>query len=35
MDPKEAGWGVDWIILAQDRGRRRVIVKAVINFRVV
>ena len=35
MDLKEVGCGyVDWIGLAQDRGRWRTLVSAVMNFRV-
>jgi hypothetical protein len=34
MDLQEAGWGIDWIELAQDRDRWRVLVKAVMNLRV-
>jgi hypothetical protein len=35
MDLGEAEWGgVDWIGLAQDRDRRRVLVNAVMNLRV-
>jgi hypothetical protein len=31
----EVGWGdVDWIGLAQDRDRRRALVKSVLNLRV-
>jgi hypothetical protein len=34
MDHHEVGcWGMDWIDLAQDRGRRRA-VNAVMNLRV-
>jgi hypothetical protein len=29
------GGGVDWILLAQDRGRWRAVVRAVINLRVL
>jgi hypothetical protein len=35
MDLQEVGFGVmDWIELAQDRGRWRIIVTAVMNLRV-
>jgi hypothetical protein len=35
MDPVEVGWGdVDWIGLAQDRDRWRVLVNSVLNLRV-
>jgi hypothetical protein len=35
MDLVEVGWGdVDWIGLAQDRGRWRVLVNSVLNLRV-
>jgi hypothetical protein len=35
MDLREVGWGdVDWIGLAQDRNRWRVIVNSVLNLRV-
>jgi len=35
MDLQEVGCGVmDWIQLAQDRDRRRVLVTAVMNLRV-
>jgi hypothetical protein len=34
MDLKEIAWGgVDWIRLAQDRDRWRVVVSAVMNLR--
>jgi hypothetical protein len=34
MDLVEVGWGdVDWIGLAQDRDRRRVLVDSVLNLR--
>jgi hypothetical protein len=29
------GGGVDWIRLAQDRGRRRAVVSAMMNLRVL
>jgi hypothetical protein len=36
MDLKEIGWGsVDWIQLAQDRGRWRALVNTVMNLRVL
>jgi hypothetical protein len=36
MDLREIGWGsVDWIQLAQDRDRRRAVVSAVMNLRVL
>jgi hypothetical protein len=35
MDVLEVGWGdVDWIGLAQDGGRWRALVNAVMNLRV-
>jgi hypothetical protein len=35
MDLREVGWdGMDWIDLAQDRGRWRAYVNAVMNLRV-
>jgi hypothetical protein len=35
MDLQEVGYGyIDWIELAQVKGRWRVLVTAVINFRV-
>ena len=35
MDLKELGcWGMDWIDLAQDRDRWRVVGNVVMNFRV-
>jgi hypothetical protein len=34
MDLVEVGWGdVDWIALAQDRGRWRALVNSVLNLR--
>jgi hypothetical protein len=36
MDFREIGWGrVEWINLAQNRDRWRVLVKAVMNLRVL
>jgi hypothetical protein len=37
MDLEESGWGggVGWIHLAQDRDRRRAVVNAVMNLRVL
>jgi hypothetical protein len=34
MDVQDVGWGMDWIELAQDRDRWRVVVNAVMNLRV-
>jgi hypothetical protein len=35
IDLVEVGWGgVDWIDLAQDRNRWRVLVNSVLNLRV-
>jgi hypothetical protein len=35
MDLREVGWeSMDWIELAQDRGRWRALVNAVMNLRV-
>ena len=35
VDLPEVGWGgIDWIDLAQDRGRWRALVNAGMNFRV-
>jgi hypothetical protein len=35
IDLVEVGWGdVDWICLAQDRGRWRALVNSVLNLRV-
>jgi hypothetical protein len=34
MDLREVGWdGMDWIDLAQDRDRWKVLVNTVMNFR--
>jgi hypothetical protein len=36
MDLQGVGWGdMDWIHLAQDRDRRRALVNAVTNLRVL
>jgi hypothetical protein len=36
MDLEETGWGsVDWIQLAQDRDRWRVLVNTVMDLRVL
>jgi hypothetical protein len=36
MDLGEVGWGdVNWIGLAQDRNRWRVLVNSILNLRVV
>jgi hypothetical protein len=36
MDLRETGWGsVEWIQLAQDRDRWRVLVNTVMNLRVL
>jgi hypothetical protein len=29
---QEVGWGMDWLDLAQDKDRRRDLVKAAMNF---
>jgi hypothetical protein len=35
MDLREIGWdGMDWIDLAQDRGKLRALVNTAMNFRV-
>jgi hypothetical protein len=35
MDLREVGWGgMDWMNLAQDRGRWRAVVNPVMNLRV-
>jgi len=34
MDLQKVGWGMDWIDLAQDKDRWRVLLEAVINLRV-
>jgi hypothetical protein len=35
MDLRMIGWGVEWIQLAQDRGRWRDFVNTVMNLRVL
>jgi hypothetical protein len=35
MDLRETGWGVDWIQLAQDRGRWRALVDTMMNLWVL
>jgi hypothetical protein len=34
-DRGEIGWGIEWIILTQDRGQRRALVNAVMNPRAL
>jgi hypothetical protein len=35
MDLREIGWGgMDWIVLAQDRGQWRALMNTVMNLRV-
>jgi hypothetical protein len=35
MDLKDVGcWGIDWIKLAEERGRWRALVNVVMNLRV-
>jgi hypothetical protein len=31
MELQDVGWGMDWIVLAQDRDRWRAVVNAVMN----
>ena len=33
-DKQDVGWGIDWIILVQNRERLRALVNAVMNLRV-
>jgi hypothetical protein len=33
-DLQDVGWGMNWIELAQDRGRWRALVNSVMNLRV-
>jgi hypothetical protein len=35
MDLREVGWEVDWIRLAQDKGRWRAVVNSVMNLQVL
>jgi hypothetical protein len=35
MDLRMIGWGVEWIQLAQDRGRWRDFVNTVMNLRIL
>jgi hypothetical protein len=36
MDLRETGWeDVEWVQLAEDRGRRRAVVNAVMNLQVL
>jgi hypothetical protein len=35
MDLRASDWGVDWILLAQDRDRWRAVVNAVMYLRVL
>jgi hypothetical protein len=35
MDLRDIGWGVEWILLAQDKDRWRALVNAVMNLRVL
>jgi hypothetical protein len=32
MDAREVGWGMDWIILAENRDKWWALVNAVMNF---
>ena len=35
MDFEEVGWDTNWIDLVQNKGKWRVVVSAVMNFRVL
>ena len=34
MELQNVGWGMDWIDLAQDRNRWRIVVNTVMNIRI-